>query len=296
MSNAYPKYNASGVMLQRQPASGPAVALTTDLIGNTSEVNGGVGTATDALNALAGKARYHTTAYDPIVLFQGDNAPGASAIDVSGNGFDAPLAAGSSDRIIILPGDDGPLKGFYFDAASYFEIPNPASDANVALRLLGDMTIEWIGYFSSPIGAATRAVCGMGSTPPSNCLYRPGMGSDQILFSFWKLVAGTNVFSITGLTAQLWVPHHYAVVRSAGGTTETWWQDGQQIAQQTGLTPPDGGTTATFKLGAGHLGDVPMLGAIASFKLVGHALTDNEVRSEYNYTLGNLYGLVALEE
>lgn len=297
---SYPKRTSSGAIIQRQPPDGPNVALTTNEIGNASLLNDGSGSFSNALDSvLMGRARYHTAEYDPVVLFQGDNAPGAAAIDVSGNGYDAALAAGTSDRVVMLPGETGPLQGFYFDGASYFEIPDFTSIPNRALQLTGDMTIEWLGFWSDPIGVSSRAICGMGApgadTTGNNCLYRPSMGLDQLLFDFWEFDVGTDVFALTNLTAQLWTVHHNCVIRSDDGTTSTWLIDGQVVSVISGLTKAEDGSEGTFKLGAGHTNTPFMLGGVASLKLIARALTLNEARSEYNYTLGNVYGLVELD-
>jgi hypothetical protein len=283
-----------------------------DMDEQVSEVSNTTEVISSTTNTATGLARYHDTTYNPVILLQGNEAPGAAALDRSGNGFDVALTTGAGRRIVLFPGqnDTGnnvPLQGYWFEGSAdgtsgtYYTMAGGAGGAaNTALRITGDMTIEWIGFWNFDLGyTASRAVCSFGlpgtDADNNNCLYRPAVfQDDHSLSTFHEHSVGDDVFDDTLLAASP-IPTHYCVIRSNDGARYDWLIDGQLVHTVTGLTPPEGSSAGTFKFGASHTNGGRMSGAICSLKLIARALALDEGRAEYNRTLGPVKGLVALE-
>ena len=103
-----------------------------------------------------------------------------------------------------------------------------------------------------------------------------------VLRSFHEYGSGVNVavYSDINITPYC-IPCHIVLTRTSGSPcTITLYLNGVSVASQS-VTPPSGGDSGTLKL---FRTTTPII--ISSFKIISSALTPDQVKSEYNKTLG----------
>lgn len=221
----------------------------------------------------------HDNTHSPVALWQLDE----SLTDVSGNGLNLTVESGTERYTELVPG----LRGFFFDGDTGLW----RSAATAALQISGPMTVEFVGVFTNFVVDKPFVSHGAsGETIANNYLYYFGsVGTGFGMRSYWEEAAGANVEYTTPHMFPLGTPCHLALRRGASNAT-SFFVNGVQIGTTSGvLTSPVDGTSGRFRMGRDDLG-ASLFGAMASVKIVASALTADQIKAEYNRTLGPLLG------
>lgn len=165
-------------------------------------------------------------------------------------------------------------------------VPSPAP-----LALTGDMTVELLIRIPDDIrGSSSRYILAYDAntgTAAGNRLWGFGYGSGG--FPIWNQQSGIGVDSNYNLSQNIFPSglFHLAITRTSN--VVQFYVNGLPLGPaSSALTTPTGGSSSTFQFGFG--GGAPLAAQIASIKIVPNALTATNIKSEYNRTLGNLYG------
>jgi hypothetical protein len=210
--------------------------------------------------------------HSPVALYHFDG----NARDYSGNGIHF-----SETGLVfrdILPGVLGLVSGTPVRAIS-----------DALLRISGDITVQ--GLCVMRVVPAAANLVGFyisGETEPTNAPWMLTFTNQHTLKFQSEYGAGLNAdFDSYGHVQSLpalGTPFLVGMRRRAG--ILTWWINGLQYGEPSGLlTTPTGGTTAVLSMG-------PAISRPECFglKIIASALTDAEMKDEYNRTLGSHYG------
>lgn len=238
-----------------------------------------------------GSLEYFDTTFDPAGLW---NFNGTLA-DSSGNGNDLILAAGNLAYCDITPGK---LGLYVLESSRYQTIVLPPE-----LLILGDLTIEVILQRDSPY-TDTYAIAthgGNGALETENIAYSfslPGSPTTalQRLQSVWERGAGVAVTQASTGNVSLPPIHNitYLSMTRASNVVQFYLNGLPFGPASATLQPPTGGAGAVrFIVGT----SVPSGGStsrfvIMSLKVIARALSDAEIKAEYNYTLGPAFGVL----
>jgi hypothetical protein len=225
-----------------------------------------------------------SNSYDPIGLwvFDGD------LTDSSGNGNDLTAEVGSSNIVRIAPY----LQGNAF-AGDTILVAGDDSD----LELTGDATIQAIViYAADTIVSATKTIAGQ--TGPSgdgvdanNFLMRMSLNTTDSVAYFAEDTGGANISftSAQKLNGRARTAHHLAIVRENDDVTV--YIDGVRYDSSSGLSAPVDGSATRFRIGgdiSSGAGDNFFTGVIASVKYNDFALSDAQIRREYESLLHDI--------
>jgi hypothetical protein len=248
------------------------------IVADTATILSVGGTAT----ATGGTPQLHDTTHSPVGLWQFDG----DLTDSSGNGLDLTLSTGSAlyTKVFDLP-------GMFFNGAT--GLSRPSRDA--ALAISGNMTIEFM--ISTPLLSGLGTVCQFGDasseTEAGNILYRV-ISIPDLISCGWEYGAGVDQ-NMTEVISTGSATLHFALVRKAGATEVRRFVNGALKTVDTSLTPPTGGTLSTVRLSVGDdsTGGLYLKPAfLSSLKIIDGALSDDDVKAEYNRTLGPLLGVI----
>lgn len=229
------------------------------------------------------KVRQHDTTHSPLGLWQLDG----DMTDSSGNGYDLAIDTGTE---LYAPISDT-LQGFRFDGATglIYDV------AEAALQITGDMTIEMlVSWLIDPPGFGVNttltgpylAAHGVpGESGGDNNMYslkaRPGGGIG------WLTESGSGTNAVYDIDCEIptYLLHHLAAVRESN--VVSMYIDGGLVGTSSTLAAPSGGTSGRFVLGSigGGGGEHPTC-IMGSVKLIGSALTAEQIEDEYRLTLG----------
>jgi hypothetical protein len=194
--------------------------------------------------------------------------------DSSGNGFNLTgTVFGYSDFGAILNGTE----------LTYSTVPN-------ALQIAGALTIELIGTIVIGAGLAIISMSGTGESLATNCLYQWTMDATGTSSIFWEYgVGATNVtWTGTGI-GTFGYPCYMALTRTnSEPTTVTVYINGEQIGNTESVHTAEGGTSGILRAFAANDGtfDVHKGSQISCLKILNTCLTPDEIKAEYNRTLG----------
>lgn len=222
-------------------------------------------------------AQYHDTTFSPIGLWQLNR----SLADTSGNGNALTTSTGSARYVEIVPG----LTGGFFDAWRLVENSGAA-----ALRLLGDVTIEMLMVMRiyRPDVVAIYSHMNTGETAPDNTLYQTTVSTTFTLDWLQENGLGVDANSSCFEQAPDVLPCHFATTRASGIIRN--FVNGTPIGIASGiLAAPTDGSAGKLYVG-GALGINSFSGMLASFKIIGSALTPGQLTEEYNRTLAPVLG------
>lgn len=240
-----------------------------------------------------GAIEYFDTTNAPVGLW---NFNGTLA-DTSGNGNDLALAAGNLAFCDISPGK----QGLYVLEAARYATANSAP----VLNLLGECTIMAIVQRDqATVDTYMCSKAGSGETEAANQLYAlilraQAANTDLIrMRAQWEHGAGTDDLYDSAGNVSLPPIHNIMFVgmrRSAGGIVRFFTNGLPFGPDSTALTMPTGGGDASSRLVIGaasptgtSAGKYVMFG----LKIVPTALTDDQVKQEYNRTLGPAFGIL----
>lgn len=253
---------------------------TTD--SNSIEITKGVSDSVTVDEVLwTGSAvQYHDTTFSPAGLWQFND----TLNDTSGNGLHLTIEAGAVNYGEISPG----VRGVILDGATTSLVYNTAS---ATLGTLGDISIEMLINVSSY--ANSKNIVSYSAFPDGNTTNN----SSYIIELYnasgnftWMQESGSNTASRTSniLTRppinQLC---HFAMTRRSNVIRT--YINGVLVDTSSALTTPTGGSFAKFRIATQGRGWSPAM-TLASLKVVATGLTDANIATEYNRTVGRLYG------
>jgi hypothetical protein len=168
-------------------------------------------------------------------------------------------------------------------------ISRPIHDA--ILTIYGALTIEVLGVITGTGAFTTVSFTATGETEPTNILWQLDSTLGTDLRNFWELGAGVNGGTgprsgVRGLP-RLHTPCLLATTRAADGSSRMYVNGIPLDAASTGpLALPTGGTTSNVQL--------PITTNLCRFgiKIIAAELTADEIKAEYNRTLGGAYGFL----
>lgn len=248
----------------------------------------------DTLGGLS-NLQYFDTTHAPVGLWNFDN----TLADTSGNGNNLVLAAGNPGFSDVVPGK----KGLFVWVGSRYATPA----AVPLLQLTGDYTMEVIlQQDGNPITNNAVIATYRGITS--------GLEADNILYQFRVDATGAftttrNVASVTqsgaavaatytsaGTSDSLGCIHNivFLAIRRQSNVMQ-FFLNGLPFGNPSGVlaTPTGGnGVNTRFVVGANGPSAVAVEVAVLIFglKLINRALTDEEVKAEYNRTMGPAFG------
>jgi hypothetical protein len=232
---------------------------------------------------VSGTVRHRTaqhldTKYDPVALYKLDG--NLSDSSVSGLA-DLTLESGIERYCPVCPG----MVGFWCDASTSLYLNSIES----VVQITGDLTVECIVNPAQIFSASGDLFycAASGETEASNYVYALTIiASSHVLQYFAEYSAGTNIVFPSSGSVIPGIPVHVAMVRESNDVT--FYANGQQIgAASSGLNSPSGGTSGLL-----HMSTTGFVGAFCSAKIIDKALNPDEIKDEYNRSLGHLYGYI----
>lgn len=227
---------------------------------------------------MVGVVNYHGLEHNPVGLWQFNGTMN----DTSGNGFNMTVDAGTIRYANLLPTLRGAL------LVSTRLIYNTFTST---LAITGDITIECLINLPAYLVSLRDLVSheNAGETSADNSLYGIDLISGSGNVGFFS-ENGAGVDQYYALTERPPLnPFHFAATRTSN--VIQFYQNGRAWGSPSGtLTTPSGGGSGRLRVGlSGSLGPE---GVIASLKIIAAGLNATQVASEYNRTLGGLYGYV----
>lgn len=229
----------------------------------------------------------HSTSYSPLGLWQFSattTGGGTGLTDSSGNGYDLTLENGTQRYAHITQ----TMQGLYLDGLSNVLL----NSAEANFRITGDLTAEmiflhlapavnntyWFSHEANGELEADNILYGLGyfgAAPTVGWFQESGVGVD-------RTATPANIGPTPGVLC------HWAVTRTSD--VVRIYNNGHQWGSASAtLTTATGGTNGRFRIG-GLAASGRIIGVVSSFKLLTRALTETEIRGEYNYTMGGAFG------
>lgn len=228
--------------------------------------------------------RGHNASKRPVGLWQLNG----NLLDSSGNGLTLSVSTGTARYSQFLPG----IVGLAFDGAT--ELNRASSDAS--LQITGDLTVELLAFLSFPTGTSLGSLLafdGNAGTEVANTLYGLRLADSTTYMGVRSAHENGVATPVTYDLADSFPyrsPCHIAQVRR--NNQYSVFFNGRQIGATSGtLSAPTGGTTSTLRIG-GLFGGNFMTGILASVAVYNKALTSSEIMSDYNLTLGPVFGIL----
>ncbi|HEX2882252.1 MAG TPA: LamG-like jellyroll fold domain-containing protein, partial [Polyangiaceae bacterium] len=209
----------------------------------------------------------HTTAHSPIALWQFED----NLDDIAGNDYHLSLGTGTERYTELAPG----LRGALLDGGTILSRVYTA-----ALLNTGNLTIEC--GFVPGVWTNTEDLVrfGGGTGQANNAAYALRVVGQQHSLSYLAEYGSstpktTSTYSVNdGL--MVGTLYHLAMRRESQQIT--FFINGRKIGSTSAtLTAPDGGTSGLMRIG--YSGS-EVVGGITSVKIIGSALTDNEIKTE----------------
>lgn len=221
----------------------------------------------------------HTLAYDPVGLWQFNE----TLNDTSGNGFHLAVSTGQERYTEIYPGVRG--VALYSTRLIY-------NAFTATLGITGDITLEALMYLRTYPTSADASIAthiNAGETSNDNVLYSLQLNATTGALG-WLSESGSgvdatyNINNAPGLGLS-----HVAATRTSN--VIQFYLNGRAVGSaSSALTTPTGGTSGRFSVGySGQSGPECVL---ASLKVCNIALSAAQIATEYNITLGPVFGRV----
>lgn len=256
------------------PESVVTDSIVIDSVGGQAEGGGG-----------GGAPQYHDTTFSPVALWQFNG----DLTDSSGNGFDLLTGTGTERYASLFTG---------FQMLNMNLVARRSINDSL-LTLTGEWTIEClVSVPANETGADRTLISFEGGTEfeNTNHLYNIRLNGSNNLENFCEYSTGANSFRATSIPQSDLRPiRHLAVTQSSDGKTNRFYIDGVFQEEVTATNAPTGGTNSRIGIN-GHQDNSARFvdddGLIASVKIIASKLSDSEIASEYNRTLGPVYGTI----
>ena len=226
--------------------------------------------------------RAHSDRLRPLGLWQ--FSADSLLTDSSGNSYTLTVETGTERYTRI----NTHLHAFFFDGATSLW----HNAAVAALRITGDVTFMCLWVLDTAVALApwvSHLASGEGEA--QNILYRFGFTSGTY-GTQWLTESGAGVDSSYSIDSHMSPPGqlcHVAVTRTSD--VIQMYQQGRTFGDaSTALTTPTGGADGRHRLGS--TGSTHIRGAMASAVLYNRALSAQEIRDEYHYTMGQAHGFI----
>jgi hypothetical protein len=222
------------------------------------------------------------TTYNPVALYKLDE----DLSDSSASGL-SDITVGGADPHELWADVGLGLKGFYFDGTTQLQL----SGSQGAIQVTGDLTIEMIINVASlnlSAGPLLIYMAATGETEDTNTLYQLAvLQTTNQLNYFAEYDAGANISYSPNAALSPGTTVLLGMVRSSSNVT--FYMNGLQVGDtSTGLSSPTGGSSGTLKIGHGNIDG----GVICSVKILDSALTADQMKAEFNNSLGPVLGLI----
>jgi hypothetical protein len=216
----------------------------------------------------------HDLTHNPAVLWQFNE----TLNDTSGNARHLSMTAGNLRYTEIYPG----VRALNVGTANRFQF----ATTGTALQHTGDITILCLLLLYATADGVLLTYDGNSEAEANNTLYEVSITTEQL---HWKQESGAGVDALFGSARLPPVGELcHLVSRRQAGVIQNF-TDGLPIgAASSLLTTPTGGTTSFIRIGSAAT--APPACALASMKVVLSALSDADIKAEFNRTLGGLYG------
>jgi len=252
--------------------TGPTGATGAGVTGPTGPTG-----ATGATGSGGQLAKFDNT-HSPVVRYDFNN----SLADSSGNGRDLTMATGTAR----YRSGWGNVVGI--DPAAGIPYHSPLE---AALRITGDITIEMLLVFTDvPSGVRLFEHGATGETEATNILYQLTISNQNSMAWFSESGAGVDESDATFSSDAPALPAvgvpFYLAVRRQSNVVRVYLNGVQWGSDSPTLTTPTGSTSGQLVICSTGTNKPLFLG----FKVIASALTDNEVKEEYNRTLGQAFG------
>jgi hypothetical protein len=207
-------------------------------------------------------------------------------LDSSGNGLTLTAIAGTARYTDIFPG----VRCLFLDALTTFG----RSAFTASLNILGDLTIECLLYvITNNVTTGVVSHGASGETEATNYSYATQFTTTTFQY-LHEFSAGTNQTLVTTNLPPRRLSH-LALVRASN--VVQFYLNGRTFGAASGtLTAPTGSTSGRFRIGAseglGTPGGTGVPNMISSVKVIASALTEAQIKAEYNLTLGSFFGFV----
>lgn len=222
----------------------------------------------------------HDTTYSPVGLWQLND----TLNDTSGNSFNLTLDNGTVAYSEISPG----MRGLALDGSTSVQY----AVSTATLGRTGDITLECLLNLTSySNGRFLISYAGSSSSSTGNALYSIELMRSAALEFTWDQETGTNVASRTSAFANLPPLNqicHLAMTRISNVIQV--YLNGVLTDTSSTLTTPTGGGSSVFRIGTHSSRGAAPQAVVSSVKVVASGLTAAQIASEYNRTLGRLYG------
>lgn len=225
-----------------------------------------------------GIAQYLDNTYDPVALYLLND----SLSDSSASGFnDLSLETGTEQYADMGWG----LRGFYFDGASKLALTTDYP----ALQITGDVTLECIINFPFSANELHCQYCSAsGETLETNGLYQLSITANtRYLAYFAEYGSGVNISYSGSPKVVVAVSETVLVGMVRSSNVITFYVNGKAIGDPSfTLNAPAGGTATHLAIGTALIDG----GMINSVKIVNSALTADQMKAEFNRSLGPVLG------
>jgi len=204
-----------------------------------------------------------------------------SLVDSSGNGFTLTASGTNAPRYTdLMPG----LRGGVTDIVDDLRFERTVNDA--ALDISGDLTIEVLISARNVPTATAMEILSMGST--TDTAYRMLFTEHRTSFIHKAASSQNSVDFFEQIPPRQ--PSHLAFRRS--GTDISLFLNGVLIDTLAIAGSAAANAASRFRIGRGDLDANDLDAIVASVKVIASALTDDEIKAEYNRTLGPVYGVL----
>lgn len=223
----------------------------------------------------------HTLAYEPVGLWQFNE----SLNDSTANGFNMTVSVGTERYTDIYPG----VRGIGLNATRL-----TYSTFNAALAITGDVTVECLMFLrvyptANEVGIVTHAAAGENTA--DNVLYAIQLtGNNGALSWLSESGSGVNATYTANLGPGLGLCH-VAATRTSN-VVQFYLNGRAQGAASSALTTPVGGSNGRLFIGYPDVGYLGPECVMSSLKICNTALTAAQIATEYNTTLGPVFGYV----
>lgn len=235
--------------------------------------------------------QYFDTTHSPLFLYNCNN----TLADQSGNGFNLTSLLPEA-YAPVYPGKIG-----FFQAGGGTAVRNTPTPA---LSIQGDLTLQIILQLDDNVSSATTPLftyTSSGETEANNVQYQfnlntmSGTSLPRRLSFLSESGAGVDAtFTSTG-TSSIGLIHNlmYLACRRQNGVI-TFFYQGEQFGASSGvLTTPTGGSSNFFYLFSNVTVGSNVPGIVFSAKGIAGALSNADIRAEYNRTMGPAFGRIA---
>jgi hypothetical protein len=181
-------------------------------------------------------------------------------------------------------------KDFFEGVVIGAELTRPSRDA--ALAITGALTIEVVGRFFNL--STDCFICSIGNsleTTADNVNYSVYVTSTSQLTILWEYGSGSNVFVTSDSNAiPIGIPCFIAITRSSDDPAQVaFFVNGESVGVGS-TTATSGGTASTcrFRVASSNSsGSIFYGAAFSSLKIIPSQLSQDQIKQEYNKSLGN---------